>query len=71
MRTIAVRALRKLLRRLGCAEVRQSGSHLLVRCGTCQATIPIHAGDVAPGTLRSIEHALALCLGDEWLEVSR
>lgn len=71
MRTVSVRALRRLLRGLGCAEVRQSGSHLVVRCGACQATVPIHAGDVAPGTLRNIERALAPCLGDGWLDVRR
>lgn len=68
---MSVRTLRKVLRRFGCTEVRQSGSHLVVRCGTCQATVPIHVGDVAPGTLRNIERALAPCLGDGWLDVGR
>jgi predicted RNA binding protein YcfA (HicA-like mRNA interferase family) len=62
------RELRATLRRLGCAEVRQKGSHLTVRCGKCQTTIPVHAGeDIAPGTLRAIVKALDPCLGDDWL----
>jgi predicted RNA binding protein YcfA (HicA-like mRNA interferase family) len=71
MKPIAVRRLRRILARLGCVEVRQLGSHLMVRCGTCQATIPTHSGDVAPGTLRQIERALAPALGDGWLERER
>jgi len=68
---MAVRVLRRSLRRAGCLEVRHSGSHLVVRCGACQATIPVHAGDVAPGTLRHIERALAPCLGADWLVRTR
>ena len=37
-----VRELRRRLRRLGCEEVRQSGSHVIVRCGRCQTVIPVH-----------------------------
>jgi predicted RNA binding protein YcfA (HicA-like mRNA interferase family) len=63
------RELRRILHRLGCVEVRQRGSHLVVRCGTCQTTIPVHAGeDIAPGTLRAIVKALAPCLGEDWLK---
>lgn len=56
-----------MLRRLGAEEVRQTGSHLMVRVGTCQAVIPVHRGDMKPGTLRSIERQLAPCLGEGWL----
>jgi predicted RNA binding protein YcfA (HicA-like mRNA interferase family) len=35
------------LERAGFYQVRQRGSHLLV-------TVPMHAGDLKPGTLRSI-----------------
>jgi predicted RNA binding protein YcfA (HicA-like mRNA interferase family) len=60
--------LRRILRRLGCTEVRQSGSHLIVRCGNgCQTTIPVHPGDIARGTLRNIERMLTPCLGKDWL----
>jgi len=63
------REIRKILRRRGCVELRQTGSHLMVRCGKCQATIPVHAGeDIAPGTLRSIVKALTPCLGERWLD---
>lgn len=62
-----VRELRRTLRLRGCVEVRQSGSHLIVRCGTCQTVIPVHSGDIPAGTLRSIERDLAACLGEGWL----
>jgi predicted RNA binding protein YcfA (HicA-like mRNA interferase family) len=47
--------------------VRQSGSHLIVRCGGCQSVVPVHAGDVNRNTLRSIEKQLEGCLGKGWL----
>jgi predicted RNA binding protein YcfA (HicA-like mRNA interferase family) len=62
------RELRRILQRLGCVELRQRGSHLVVRCGKCQTVVPVHAGeDISPGTLRAINKALAPCLGDDWL----
>ena len=63
---------REVLRRvekLGCAQVRQRGSHVIVRCpGGCQTVIPIHRGqDIPIGTLRSVVRALRPCLGEGWL----
>ena len=63
---------REVLRRVekfGCAQVRQRGSHVIVRCpGGCQTVIPIHRGQDLPiGTLRSIVRTLAPCLGEGWL----
>ena len=56
------------LRRLGCKEVRQEGSHVRVECGKCVTTVPVHAGkDLPRGTLRHIERDLELCLGKGWL----
>ena len=37
------------------------------RCGNCQTVVPVHAGDLTPGTLRSIERDLGPCLGSKWL----
>jgi len=66
------RELRRILRDLGCIELRQKGSHLRVQCGTCFATIPIHAGeDLKEGTLRGIEKQLEPCLGKNWLRNRR
>ena len=60
--------LLRLLRRLGCVEVRQDGSHKRVRCGKCSTTVPVHAGeDLGRGLLRSIERDLEPCLGKGWL----
>lgn len=64
---MTARDLRKLLRRRGCVEVRQVGSHLTIRCDECITTIAVHAGDVPTGTLRKIERDLESCLGKGWL----
>jgi predicted RNA binding protein YcfA (HicA-like mRNA interferase family) len=63
------RELLRRVERLGCAVLRQRGSHVIVRCpGGCQTVIPIHRGqDIPIGTLRSIERVLAPCLGEGWL----
>ncbi|TMM02262.1 MAG: addiction module toxin, HicA family [Actinobacteria bacterium] len=60
--------LLRLLRTLGCEEVRQKGSPVRLRCGRCETTVPIHAGeDLPPGTLRAIDRDLEPCLGRRWL----
>ncbi|MGQ0825526.1 MAG: type II toxin-antitoxin system HicA family toxin [Actinomycetota bacterium] len=50
-------------------QVRQRGSHVMVRCpGGCQTVIPVHGGqDLPTGTLKSIERRRARCLGEGWL----
>ncbi len=42
------------MKRLGFHEVRQKGSHLQMKRGNVTVPVPMHAGDLAPGTLRSI-----------------
>ena len=42
------------LKRLGFYSVRQKGSHLQLKRGNLAVTVPMHAGDLVPGTLRSI-----------------
>jgi predicted RNA binding protein YcfA (HicA-like mRNA interferase family) len=63
------REVLRRVERLRCVVLRQRGSHVIVRCpGGCQTVIPIHRGqDIPIGTLRSIERALAPCLGEGWL----
>lgn len=62
------RQVLKLLRQLGCEEVRRSGSHVRVRCRGCQTTVPMHAGaDIALGTIRASERDLEPCIGRKWL----
>ncbi|RIK10736.1 MAG: hypothetical protein DCC49_02095 [Acidobacteria bacterium] len=62
------RELIRRLRRQGCEGVRQSGSHMVVRCGHCQSVVPRHAGrDLGTGLLRAIERDLEPCLGRKWL----
>ena len=62
------RDLLRILGKHGCEQVRQKGSHLVVRCGDCQTVVPVHRGqDIPRGTLASIERDLAPCLGERWL----
>lgn len=60
--------MRRLTRECGCQVLRRNGSHIVIACGTCKATIAIHSGDTIPaGTLRKIERYLTPCLGKGWL----
>ena len=68
MKPIKVKELLKILRQHGCEEVRQVGSHLIVRCGKCTAVLVIHEKEVAPGTLRNIRETLEPCLGKGWIK---
>jgi predicted RNA binding protein YcfA (HicA-like mRNA interferase family) len=52
---------------LGGKVVHQKGSHVRVRCGNCQTTVPVHRGVELPGTLRAIERDPEPCLGPGWL----
>jgi predicted RNA binding protein YcfA (HicA-like mRNA interferase family) len=62
------RELIKKLEKLGCLQARQSGSHVIVKCGKCQTVVPMHAGeDLGTGLLRAIERQLEPCLGKGWL----
>jgi len=57
-----------LRRQFGCRDIRQRGSHVIVRCGECQTTIPVHAGeDLGAGLLSKIQRDLEPCLGVRWL----
>lgn len=42
------------LEQAGFYQVRQRGSHLQLKKGNLLVTIPMHTGDLNPGTLRSI-----------------
>ncbi len=68
VKPIKTKALLKILRQHGCEEVRQEGSHLIVRCGKCTAVLVIHGKEVAPGTLRNIRDTLEPCLGKGWIQ---
>lgn len=63
--------IRRLLRKHKCVELRQTGSHLQVRCdGGCVTTIPVHGNhDIKTGTLKAIEKSLGMCLGPDWTSV--
>jgi predicted RNA binding protein YcfA (HicA-like mRNA interferase family) len=58
----------RVIRSLGGEEVRQKGSHVRIKLGTCTTTVPVHAGeDLRPGTLHRIERDLEPCLWPGWL----
>ena len=39
----------RIVERLGCVQIRQRGSHVIVRCpGGCQTVVPVHAGQDIP-----------------------
>ena len=60
--------VRMLVKDFDCQVLRQKGSHVVIACGACKATVALHAGDTIPaGTLRRIERDLAPCLGHGWL----
>jgi predicted RNA binding protein YcfA (HicA-like mRNA interferase family) len=66
---MTARELRKILKGFSCVEVRQTGSHLVIRCGECQTVVPVHKGkDIKLGTLKGIEKDLECCLGKGWLK---
>lgn len=61
---MSAREVRKKLRDAGCEEVRQSGSHVQVKCPSGkQTTVPVHGGkDIKKGTLHGMEKSLNMDL---------
>ena len=65
---MTAKTLLRRLHALGCVELRQRGSHVVVQCAKCTTVVPVHAGeDIGPGLLRRIERDLEACLGKHWL----
>jgi predicted RNA binding protein YcfA (HicA-like mRNA interferase family) len=58
--------LMRILKRRGCVVKPGKGSHMKVVCGKCGTVVPMHRGDIPPGTLRSIVRLLEPCLGKDW-----
>lgn len=60
------------IERLGGIHVGSGGSHrkyvaLYGDDGRCRTSVPMHGGDVKPGTLRAIERDLEPAFGRRWL----
>ena len=70
---MTARELLKILRSLGCEEVRKGkGSHVRFSIGGRSTTVPVHAGeDLKTGTLHGIEKDLEPALGKDWLKKAR
>jgi predicted RNA binding protein YcfA (HicA-like mRNA interferase family) len=64
--------VRRALLRAGWVEIRQAGSHVRLRHAdrADDVTIALHAGDVPPGTLRSIVRQTGLTV-DQFRELLR
>jgi len=63
---LRAREVIRLLERIGFYEVRQRGSHLQLKRGNLLVTVPVHSGDLNPGTLRSIIRQAGMTV-DEFL----
>jgi len=61
---MSAREVRKKLRKAGCKELRQKGSHVQVLCPpNRQSTVPVHGKkDIKRGTLKGIERSLRIDL---------
>lgn len=61
---MSAREVRKKLRKAGCRELRQKGSHVQVFCPPDRkSTVPVHGKkDIKKGTLKSIEKSLRIDL---------
>lgn len=51
---VTARQLLRALEKAGFYQVRQRGSHVQLKKGNLLVTVPIHGGDLTPGTLHSI-----------------
>jgi predicted RNA binding protein YcfA (HicA-like mRNA interferase family) len=76
-KTMTARHVIRRIEGLGGYHVRTRGSHATyaaeLRDGhgevvmSARAQVPVHGGDVAPGTLRSIQRQLEPVFGEGWL----
>lgn len=76
-KTLTTRAVIRRIEALGGCRIRVRGSHatyevtkhnergeVVVRA---RAQVPVHGGDVPPGTVRAIQRQLSSVLGETWL----
>lgn len=76
-RTLTVREVVRRIEKRGGYRVRTRGSHATYevvkrdqQCGVvvrARAQVPVHRGEVAPGTVRAIQRQLQAVLGEGWL----
>ncbi len=74
-RVMTAREIVRRIEELGGYHVRTRGSHATYEAVatdvehevTARVQVPMHAGDVAPGTLRSIQRQLRPVFGEGWL----
>lgn len=69
---LSAREIIRVLERAGWAQTRQSGSHAIFRRrdGSGRVMVPIHPGDLVPGTLRGILNQAEMTV-DELNELRR
>jgi predicted RNA binding protein YcfA (HicA-like mRNA interferase family) len=76
-RTLTARKVVRRIEARGGYRIRTKGSHATYEVAnvneqgeavlTARAQVPIHSGDIAPGTLRAIQRQLEPVLGKGWL----
>ncbi|MGB6987326.1 MAG: type II toxin-antitoxin system HicA family toxin [Candidatus Aquilonibacter sp.] len=57
---VTAKAVASALLRAGFAELRQRGSHRIFALGARRAIVPMHGGDLKPGTLKAILDAAGM-----------
>ncbi len=63
MPAVTAKAMTRVLLRAGFIEVRQRGSHRIFALGKRRAIVPMHGGELKPGTLKAIIDAAGLTTG--------
>jgi predicted RNA binding protein YcfA (HicA-like mRNA interferase family) len=62
--TVTAKVMVRVLLRSGFEELRQKGSHRIFGKGSCRVVVPMHSGDLKPGTLKAILEAAGLSVDD-------
>jgi len=60
--TVTAKVMVRVLLRCGFVELRQKGSHRIFRKGTRRVIVPMHSGNLKPGTLKAILEASGLTI---------
>ena len=61
--TVTAKTMMRVLLREGFIELPQRGSHRIFALGARRAIVPMHGGDLKPGTLKTILDAAGLTIG--------
>ena len=62
--TVTAKVMVRVLLRLGFEDIRKKGSHRIFGKGNRRVIVPMHSGDLKPGTLKAILDAAGLSAAD-------